>query len=167
MSYGGTKAQSGNQTVLSIFGTGALASGVWTFTPIAASGTPTVIGEISDFTQSGTMMKTDDATNLQSTYEEFIPTIPTPGKFAGTVNRLSGDAGQMAIYAAFKQVPPVLATFKVQLPKNSTQTTAGDSYIFVALVEELNDLGNVKPDKIVKTPFSLKVSGTITETVGS
>jgi hypothetical protein len=179
MAYTGTKAQSGNQLAVYIFGTGSLASGAWTFT--TGSGSPaapasssvsagwSLIGEINDFTASGKQMKTDDATNLQSGAEEFIATILTPGKFAGTFNSIPGftDTGQRAVSAAFNQAPPVLATFLIVRPKGPSQTTVGDCYVFSGLVEELNDLGNVKPDKIIRTPFSIKVSGTIAQTIGS
>lgn len=168
MAYTGTKAQSANQAAVYINGTGALAAGVWTFTPgTVSSPVWTLIGEINDFNQSGKSVKTDDATNLQSSAEEFIPTILSPGKFAGVWNRLSADGGQMAVAATFNQVPPVMASYKVQLPKNASQTTTGDLYTFTALCEELNDLGTLKPDKIIKTPFSFKVSGVIVETQGS
>jgi hypothetical protein len=155
MSYTGTKAQSGNQTTVSI-NTGTVASPTWT-----------LVGEVSDFTQSGTQNKSDDATNLQSTAEEFIPTILTPGKFAGTMARISGDAGQAAVRTSFNAVPPTLVQYQVQLPKTATQTTNGDKYVFLAMVEEFNDLGNIRPDKKVMTQFALKISGPIAYTAGS
>lgn len=179
MSYTGTKSQSGNQLAVYVFGTGAVAAGVWTFTTAAGSPAPpasitpsagwSLIGEINDFALSGRQMKTDDATNLESAAEEFIPTILTPGKFAGMFNSVPGysDVGQKALAAAFNQVPPVLPTFLVMRPKGASQTTVGDCYVFSGLVEEFNDLGSVKPDKIIKTPFAIKVSGTIVITVGS
>ena len=155
MSYIGTKAQSGNQTTVSI-NTGSISTPVWT-----------LVGEISDFTQSGTQNKSDDATNLQSTAEEFIPTILTPGKFAGTMARISGDAGQAAVKASFNAVPPTLVQYQVQLPKTPTQSSTGDKIVFLGMVEEFNNLGNIRPDKKVMTQFAIKISGPITETLGS
>lgn len=159
MSYTGSKAQSGNQAVVSI-GNG---------TSTSSPGTLTVVGEIADFNQSGTMNKTDDTTNLQSTAEEFIPTILTPGKFSGVMNRISGDAGQVAVKAAFNAAPPVNVPWQVQLAKNTAagQTTAGDKIVFMGLVEEFSNFGQIKPDKKVQTVFSVKVSGPIVETLGS
>jgi len=147
--YAGSKAQSGNQTQLLI------------------GSTPTPVGEVTEITQSGTQVKSEDVTNLESTIEEFIPTIGTSGKYAGVMNRVSGDAGQQAVRAAFTAVPPQLAAFTVQLPKTSAQTTAGDKYTFSALVEEFNDLGKISPTGIIKTQFSLKISGPITFAAGS
>ena len=155
MSYLGTQAQSGNQTVVNI-NTGTGGSPTWT-----------PVGEIGNFTQSGTQNKSEDATNLQSQAEEFIPTILTPGKCAGVMNRVSGDAGQQAIRASFDAVPPTLVQYQVQLPKTKTQSTKGDSYTFLAMVEEFNDIGDINPTKIIKTQFSLKISGPITFTQGS
>jgi hypothetical protein len=154
-SYAGTKSQSGNQSQLSI-NTGTVASPTWT-----------LVGEVSEVTQSGSKNKSEDATNLESQAEEFVPTIPTPGNYGGTMNRISGDAGQQAMNAAFTSVPPGMPQFKFQLPKNSTQTTQGDYFVFTALVEEFNDIGKITPTGIVKTQFSLKISGPIAKTQGS
>ena len=164
MAYAGSKAISGNQTVISINGTAA--GGV--FTPGTAS-TPvwTPIGEIGNFVQSGTQNKTDDTTNLQSSAEEFIPTILTPGKVTGAFNRVSGDAGQSAVKACFYSVPPVMAQYKAQLPKSVGYTSTGDSVVFTALVEELGDLGDIKPDKKISSPFAFKISGALVWTTGS
>lgn len=155
MSYTGTKAQSGNQTIVNI-NTGTASSPTWV-----------LVGEIADFTQSGTQNKSDDATNLQSTAEEFIPTILTPGKFAGTMARVSGNAGQVAVKASFNAVPPTQVQYQIVIPKTPTQTTDGDTLVFLAMVEEFNNLGNIKADKKIMTQFSFKVSGPIVETLGS
>jgi hypothetical protein len=159
MSYSGSKAQSGNQAVVSI-GTG---------TSTSSPGTLTTVGEVNDFNQSGTVNKTDDTTNFQSSAEEFIPTILSPGQFQGTMNRISGDAGQVAVKVAFNSAPPLLVPWQVQLAKNPAipQTTAGDKIVFMGLVEEFSNFGTVKPDKKVATPFRIKVSGVIVETLGS
>lgn len=155
MAYTGTKAQSGNQTQVNI-NTGTPTTPTWT-----------LVGEVSNFQQSGSQNKSEDATNLQSTAEEFVPTILSPGKFAGQMSRISGDAGQAAVLTAFSSVPPSLVQFQVQLPKTATQTTKGDSFTFTAMVEEFNDLGDVSPTKIIKTAFSLKISGPIARAQGS
>jgi hypothetical protein len=155
LSYTGTKAQSGNQTIVNI-NTGTASSPTWV-----------LVGEIADFTQSGTQNKSDDATNLQSTAEEFIPTILTPGKFAGTMARVSGNAGQVAVKASFNAVPPTQVQYQIVIPKTPTQTTDGDTLVFLAMVEEFNNLGNIKADKKIMTQFSFKVSGPIVETLGS
>jgi hypothetical protein len=158
MSYSGSKAQSGNQAVVSIGSGSSISGATWT-----------VVGEVNDFNQSGTINKTDDVTNLQSTAEEFIPTILSPGKFSGTMNRISGDAGQVLVKTAFNGAPPVNVPWQVQLSKNTAagQTVAGDKLQFMGMVEEFANFGTVKPDKKVVTQFSIKVSGPIIETLGS
>lgn len=167
MSYTKSQAQSGNQAVVSIAAAGGTVS----------TATYTVVGEVAEFNQSGTVNKTDDTTNLNSIAEEFLPTILTPGNFAGTMNRVSDDAGQQAVQTAFGGIiggvptPPTLNYWKVQLAKNPNltvpQTVAGDQLIFLALVEEFTDFGTVKPDKKVSTILKLKISGAIYRTLGS
>jgi len=167
MSYIKSQAGTGNQAVVSIAAPGG--------TPSTA--TYTQVGEISEFNQSGTVNKTDDTTNLNSIAEEFIPTILTPGNFSGTMNRVSDDAGQIAVQTAFGGIigstptPPTLNYWKVQLAMNpnlaTPQTVQGDSLIFLALVEEFSDFGTVKADKAVKTTLKLKISGAIYRTLGS
>jgi hypothetical protein len=166
MSYIKSQVGTGNQAVVSIAAPGG--------TPSTA--TYTVVGEIVEFTQSGTTNKTDDSTNLNSIAEEFVPTILTPGSFSGTMNRISNDAGQIMVNTAFGGIvggsptPPTLNYWKVQLAPNknlATPQTVGDSIIFLALVEEFSDFGTVKADKKVATTLKLKISGAIYKTLGS
>ena len=147
MSYTGSKAQTGNQTTLGI------------------GATPTIIGEITNLSQSGKQNATDDTTNLQSIAEEFLATLLKPGKWDVTYNRVSGDAGQVALLTAFNAM--TISSFTVQLPKTAAQTTNGDKYVFNALVEELDDVSDVKPDKKITSKAALKVSGGITFTAGT
>jgi hypothetical protein len=155
MAYTSTQAQSGNGSILAI-NTGTVSSAIWT-----------TVGEISDIAQSGKTNKSDDATNLQSSAEEFIPTILTPGSWGLTLNRVSGDAGQAAVLASFNALPPTIKQYKITLPKAAGQSTTGDAFAFSAMVEEFNDLGTVKADKKISTQAKLKVSGPIVLTVGS
>jgi|ERR1700722_17802049 len=153
MSYTGSKAQTGDLTTLSI-NTGTVTTPVYT-----------LVGEITDLQQSGKMNATDDVTNLQSTAEEFIATLLKPGKYDLTLNRISGDAGQVAVLASFNAQTTLL--YQIQLLKNSTQTTTGDKFVFTSLVEEFDDISSMKADKAIKSKVGLKVSGPITLTVGS
>lgn len=162
MSYNGTKAQSGAGTSLFI-NTGTASSPTWT-----------LVGEVTDLGQSGKSNKSDDATNLESAAEEFIPTLLSPGSFKITMNRVQstsgdapGDAGQVAMLASFNATPPTVLLYKITLPKSASQTTMGDTYQFSAMVEEFEDIGTIKADKKISTTASLKVSGPITLTAGS
>lgn len=153
MPYTGSQAQSGDGTLLEI-NTGTTSTPVWT-----------AVGEITDLQQSGKQNKTDDTTNLQSTAEEFIPTLLSPGKWALTLNRVAGDAGQVAVKASFDG--KTLKQYRITLPQLATQATNGDRYTFTSLVEEFNDLSSVKADKKVTTQGALKVSGSIAFAAGA
>jgi hypothetical protein len=153
MSYTGTHAQTALGTAIAI-NTGTVSTPVWT-----------TIGEITAAPQSGRQAKTADTTNLQSLAAEFIPTLVESGMFDCTTNRVSSDAGQVAVEAAFASLK--LTMFKITLPLNVSQTTAGDTLAFLALVEESNTLGEVGPDKAILYKFKLKISGLVTLTAGS
>jgi hypothetical protein len=153
MSYTGSQAQSGNGVIFAIN------------TGTAQSPTYTTIAEVLDFSQTGKQNKTADVTNLQSSAEEFIATITSPGKYDLTFNRVSGDAGQAAVKASFDAKTVVM--YQITLPKTGAQTSTGDSYKFTALVEEFDDVSGVSPTKQIQSKSSLKVTGPITLTVGS
>ena len=156
MSYTGSKAQSGFGSKLEI-NTGTASAPTWV-----------IVDECVGLTQSGTANKTDDTTNLQSTAEEFIATILTPGSWDFNMNRLtaSAGAGQAAVLASFNAA--TIKQYKVTLPINIPcgQSTAGDTYVFIALVEKF-PLAEVKVDKKIAYTATLKVSGAITFTPGS
>lgn len=153
MSYTGTQAQSGLGTSIAIN------------TGTASSPTLTPIGEITAAPGSGRMAKTVDATNLQSLAVEWISTLIDSGSFDVTCNRVSSDAGQLAVESAF--AAREIKSYTITLPKTASQTTAGDTITFTALVEESNPISDVKPDGIIPYKFKLKVSGLVTIAAGS
>lgn len=155
MPYTNSAAQSGAQTKLNI-NTGTASTPVWT-----------LVGEVVDIAQSGKVNKTDDVTNLESTAEEFIPTLLSPGNFKCILNRVQGDTGQAAVLASFNALPPTKVMYQIVLPKTPIQVSTGDTFQFTAMVEEFNDLSTIKPDKKIATSMGLKVSGPITLTPGS
>ncbi len=150
-SYVKSQAITGLGTILSI-NTGTSAAPVWT-----------VVSELKSLTQSGRQFATEDVTNFQSSKREFIATLADSGSWKLEGSRVSGDAGQIAMEAAF--ATGALQQFQIQLPKTATQTTAGDQYGFYALIQDLNySFAVEKADTFTAT---LKVSGDITETPGS
>jgi hypothetical protein len=151
MSYTQSLAGIGLGTVLSI-NTGTTGSPTWT-----------AVGELNKLNLSGRQAGTTDVTNFQSSAREFKPTLISSGDWDFAGNRVGGDAGQVAMEAAF--VGLLLKQFKIQLPLSGAQTTAGDSFTFVALVEELNY--SVEVDKAIPVQGKLKISGILTETAGS
>jgi hypothetical protein len=145
MSYNGSKAVTGAGSTLSI-GT-----------------TPVLIGEITSLKLSGRKFGTDNATNMSSTVEEFIATIADMGEWACDFNRVSSDAGQIALEAAF--AAGQLNPFTIQLEKTPTQTTSGDSYTFKALITECDY--SFEPTKKQVGSCKLKISGGLTPVTGS
>ena len=150
MPYTKSSAGIGLGTILSIGTTG---------------GTPTftTVGEVKSFSQSGRQVSTEDVTNMQSSAKEFIPTLVDSGTWDITGNRVSSDAGQVAMEAAFQGL--TVLPFKIQLPKTSTQNSTGDLFTFNALVQELDYTVGV--DKATTFSCKLKVSGLIALTIGS
>jgi hypothetical protein len=133
-------------------------------TILSIGATPTPVAEIKSIKVSGRKWDTDDVTNMSSPgYKEFISTIIDPGEWALEGNRVSGDAGQAAMEAAFAS--GALTAFTVQLPVAGAQKTKGDCYTFNALVTEIDySFETTKADSM---SCKLKVSGAITLAVGS
>jgi predicted secreted protein len=146
MPYTGSKAQTGAGSTLSI-GT-----------------TPTPIGEIKSAGITGAQWSTVDVTNFESgVNQEFISTIRNNGSVKMAGSRVSSDAGQVLVEAAFSS--GLIQPFVLVLDKTPAQTTLGDTYTFNALVESRDF--DVTVDKEVSWSVSLKISGAVTFTVGS
>jgi hypothetical protein len=146
MPYEGTAAISGLATTVSVGSTG---TGTPTYTPIA---------EVRSITQSGAVNKTWDATNLSSTYEEWICVIPSSGKLDLECNYLAADAGQLAVKASFDGHTTLF--YQAVLPNSKT-------YTFLAIVEEYESLPKVAPNDGLTVKIGLKISGPIVLTSGS
>ena len=126
--------------------------------------TPTLIGEIKSASPSGNKWGTADVTNFESGInEEFITTIRNNGEVKISGNRVSSDAGQVLVEAAFAS--GALQPFVLKLPLAPNQTTTGDSYAFSALVESREF--KVDVTSAITWDVSLKVSGPVTLTEGS
>jgi hypothetical protein len=151
MPYTGSLAGIGLGSVLSI-NTGTASTPTWT-----------AVGELRKLNLTGRQAGTADTTNFASAAREFKPTLIASGTWDIEGNRVGGDAGQVAMEAAF--VGLAMKQFKIQLPISGAQTTTGDSFTFTALVEELDY--SVEVDKVVMLTGKLKVSGVLTETAGS
>lgn len=146
MTYINSKAQTGAGSVLGI------------------GSTPTTIGEIKTSGIAGAQWQTVDVTNFESGFnQEFISTIRNNGSLKLAGNRVSSDAGQVLVEAAFAS--GVLQAFTLTLPKTAAQTTLGDVYTFSALVESRDF--DVDASKEISWSVSLKISGPVTLTVGS
>lgn len=153
MAYTGSKAQSGRGTQLSIGGvTGA------------APGTFTLVGEVKTSGISGAQWETTDVSNFESgADQEFISTMRNNGELSVGGNRISGDAGQVAVEAAFASGSKY--DWKLVLPLAPGQTTTGDTYTFSALVVSREI--PIETTKEVGWNLKLKISGAVTLVTGS
>jgi hypothetical protein len=146
MAYAGSQAQSGRGSTLSI------------------GATPTLIGEIKNVPFTSGKWATADVTNFNSGNDaEFITTIRDNGSVTIEGNRVSGDAGQTAVEAAYDSGE--VASFTLTLPKTAAQVTKGDTYTFNALV--LSRDFTVDVTKEIDYKVELKISGAVTFAAGS
>lgn len=137
--------------------------------PLAsATGSPTytAIGEINEVEFSGSKGSVVKVTNMQSTAQEKVGTIPDLGQIKITANRVSTDAGQLAMIAAFQSFGTYL--FEVQEPILPAlgQTTAGNLYKFAGIVSD-GPTFTLSPEKPSTVTFTIEITGAITFTAGS
>lgn len=131
---------------------------------ISIGSTPTLIGEITDIPLSLPKWDSVDVTNLESgSDQENLLTIRKSSTFTVKGNRVSSDAGQTAVVAAYQGA--TLSAFVVTLPKTPTQTTKGDSYSFSAFV--MSASFDVSPTGKIDFSMDLMTSGPVTFTAGS
>ena len=153
---------SGSTVVLSANAT-ATASSV-SFT---ATGPFVLIGEVDSSPFSGRKWNFEDVSNFQSGVDmESLQTMRDPGTVPLAGNRVSGDAGQVALEAACDTGG--LFTFKIVLPLNAAagQTTVGDTWTFNAFVASM-DPSKLDTKSGIKFGAELKLSGPRTLVVGS
>jgi len=135
--------------------------------PAAGTSSPTfvLIGEVAEAGLNPPTWGTDDVTNLDSLNDgEFLTTIREGGETSLTINRVGGDAGQIALLAA--SATGALYMFKIEYPKSALQTTVGDADSFNALVLSAGDR-KISPKSKISLTIKLKISGQVTETAGS
>lgn len=144
--YTGSKAQAGRGSILAI------------------GATPTEIGECADIPFNRPEWDTVDITNFDSGMdEEQLVTIRKAATFSVTGNRVSSDAGQIAAEAAYQNA--TLNSFTLTLPKTSTQTTAGDKYVFNAYVK--GSSFKLSPTGKIEFTLNLQTSGPCVLTPGT
>lgn len=146
MPYTGSQAQAGRGTTIGI------------------GGTPTLIGEVTDFPLNRGKWDFVDVTNLESGSDsEQLATIRKAATLTVKGNRVQGDAGQVAVETAYQN--GTLSSFTVTLPKTSTQTVSGDKYVFSAYVAGFDF--SISPTKQIDFSIDLQVSGAVAFTAGS
>lgn len=131
-------------------------------TTIAINGVP--VGEMTDLPPSLPKWNTVEVSNLQSGDDaEYIATIRKASNFTAKGNRVPGDAGQQAAFAAYQsgvRVPCIIT-----LPLSPSQKTAGDSYSFSVLV--LSCDFSVQVEKQIDFSIDMQITGAVTYTAGS
>jgi hypothetical protein len=147
MSYTKSKAQQGKGTVLAI----------------VAGQTSTPVGELDTLNLTGRQTGTEDVTNFDSAMKEFIASLPDPGSWDFSGNRVGSDAGQVAMETAFQASST--ESFTITLPKTGAQQNSGDVFAFDGIIEKLNY--SIAATKKIAVSGSIKVSGPITITPGS
>jgi hypothetical protein len=153
MAYTGSKAQAGRGSQLFVGG-------------VSGAGAPvtTLVGEVKSAGVSGAQWATEDVSNFESGADiEFGTTMRDNGTMDLMGNRVSSDAGQIAIEAAFGTGSKY--DWKLQLPLAPGQSTTGDIYTFSALV--VSREFPIETTKIIPFTVKLKISGPVTLTVGS
>jgi hypothetical protein len=131
---------------------------------LSIGGTPTPIGELKSAPINRGKWKFVDTTNFESGADsETLPVIRDNGSVSMEGNRVSGDAGQLLVEAAYQS--GAISAFTLTLPKTTAQTTSGDKYAFNAYIESSDFTADVT--KEIDFKIGLKISGPVTLTVGS
>src|ERR1700683_3795662 len=157
---------------------GTTYTGSKTFVPIgtvvsigplaSATGSPTftAIAEITEAEFSGAKSAIVKTTNMSSTFQEKLGTIPDAGTVKLSMNRVTSDPGQLALAAAF--AAPGVYKFQVQEPVDPElgQTTTGNLNAFNAVVSD-GPAFSLSPEKVPVLTFTLEISGPIAFTAGS
>jgi hypothetical protein len=113
-------------------------------------------GEVSDLPLNRPKWATANVTNFQSGKDaEYIGTVREGATVNIKGNYVSGDPGQAAAEAAYQSGE--ITPFKATLPMSKSQSTAGDTINFTALVQSF-DL-SVSPTKQIEFSCDLQVSG--------
>jgi hypothetical protein len=143
----------------SVLSVGAItgATGTETFVPV---------GEISDAKFDGFKRSTTTNTNFDDgQITQYLGTLLDYGTFSGTYNRVSNNAGQLAMVAALQNGGAY--DFKLQLPVEPLlgQTTTGDLVAFSAIVTEAGSF-DLSQTKVSTCSFTLQLNS-YTFTAGS
>lgn len=156
MSYTGSKASVPMDTVVSI---GPLAS---------ATGSPTytAIGEVTAAQFSGAKRTVLNPTNFQSTGIEKIDALADYGSLKLTMNRITNDAGQVALQAAWVAGGKYLFEVQEEIDAALGQTTTGNLTTFSAIISD-GPAFDLEPNKLPVLSYTLDISGATAFTAGS
>jgi hypothetical protein len=155
MSYTRSKSQVALGVIVAI-GPRADAVGTPVFVPIF---------ELKQNNRTGQKFGTEMVTNFNSGgVEEKVKTLLDPGQWAISGNRVSSDAGQIALHAAFLDSTG-LYLFQITYDKRPDQVTTADVEAFAALVTSFDTTSGVGKTTTIAT--TLDISGLPTFTEGA
>jgi hypothetical protein len=97
------------------------------------------VAELKTLDFSGSKNDSEDVTNFDSAsrFKEYKVTLADAGDCSISGNYIGGDTGQQAFRAAF--VSGAILSFEITLPFQNGQTTTGETWVFSAFVQELNN----------------------------
>jgi hypothetical protein len=116
------------------------------------------IGELNEYQFDGQKLGTTTNTNFDSgNTVQYLGTLLDFGTLSGTYNRVSNNAGQLALIAA--QRTGFAYDFKLQLLPNTLagQITTGDSYVISGIVTEC-DAFDISQSKVSMAKFTLQIN---------
>jgi hypothetical protein len=154
-SYAGSKASVPMETVLSVG-------------PLVGTSNPTYVpvAELTAAQFSGAKVAVLNPTNFQSSMVEKLNTLADAGQVKITMNRITNDAGQLALTAAWVAGGRYL--FQVQEAPDASigQTTTGNLTQFAAIISD-GPSYDLEPMKLPVLSFTLDISNAIAFTAGS
>ncbi len=119
------------------------------------------IGELSDFKFDSIKRATTTNTNFDSgQIVQYLGTLLDYGTLSGTYNRVSNNAGQMALIAA--NASGAAYDFKLQLEPNALigQTTTGDLYAMSGIVTEAGAF-DLSQTKVSSCTFTIQLNSVL------
>jgi hypothetical protein len=130
-------------------------------TGVTPAGTPVPIGELTDFKFSSIKRATTTNTNFDSgqTVQKLGTTLDL-GSLTGTYNRVSNNAGQLALIAA--NANGAAYDFQLQLEPNllAGQTTTGDLYKVSGIVTEAGAF-DLSQTKVSSCQFTIDLNSVV------
>jgi hypothetical protein len=143
-----------------ILGSGCTLS-ILGITGIVPAGTPVAIGELSDFKFGSIKRATTTNSNFDSgQVTQKLGTMLDYGQLTGTYNRVSTNAGQLALIAA--NANGAAYDFQLQLEPNALagQTTTGDLYKLSGIVTEAGAF-DLSQTKVSSATFSIDLNSVL------
>lgn len=126
----------------------------------------TVVGELKVGDPGKGQYDKEDVSNFQSLIDkEYKKMMRDNGTPKLTGNRVSSDAGQLAVSAAYDDADNSYM-IQITIPKRSDQTSTGDIYTYDALVMS-RTFGPIETNKTIPFEVDLQITGPVTFVAGS